>query len=79
MGSNLHNSLRLVLVLLIAPLLGAGAASAGEAPAAAAPDAHVSPLTAEQLVQILDQTVDWYRTLGIQQQNATQPSDLLLL
>jgi len=36
-------------------------------------------LTAEQLIQILDETVDWYRTLGIQQQNATQPSDLLLL
>ena len=49
------------------------------APAAASPDSHVSPLTAEQLVQILDQTVDWYRTLGVQQQSATQPSDLLLL
>jgi small-conductance mechanosensitive channel len=36
-------------------------------------------LTAEQLIQILDETVDWYRTLGIQQENATQPSDLLLL
>jgi hypothetical protein len=35
-------------------------------------------LTAEQLIQILDQTVDWYRTLGNQQQSATQPSDLLL-
>jgi len=30
-------------------------------------------------VQILDDTVDWYRTLGTQQQNATQPSDLLIL
>lgn len=36
-------------------------------------------LTAEQVVQILDETVNWYRTLGIQQQNATQPSDLLIL
>jgi small-conductance mechanosensitive channel len=43
------------------------------------PPTRVSPLTAEQLIQILDETVDWYRTLGIQQQNATQPSDLLLL
>jgi small-conductance mechanosensitive channel len=43
-----------------------------------APQSRVSPLTAEQLVQILDDTVDWYRTLGTQQQNATQPSDLLL-
>jgi small-conductance mechanosensitive channel len=30
-------------------------------------------------VQILDETVDWYRTLGAQQQTATQPSDLLIL
>ena len=36
-------------------------------------------LTAEQVIQILDDTVDWYRTLGTQQQNATQPSDLLIL
>lgn len=31
------------------------------------------------MIQILDETVDWYRTLGTQQQNATQPSDLLIL
>jgi len=36
-------------------------------------------LTAEQVIKILDETVDWYRTLGTQQQNATQPSDLLIL
>jgi small-conductance mechanosensitive channel len=36
-------------------------------------------LTGEQVVQILDETVDWYRTLGTQQQHATQPSDLLIL
>jgi hypothetical protein len=36
-------------------------------------------LSAEQVIQILDETVDWYRTLGTQQQNATQPSDLLIL
>ena len=28
---------------------------------------------------MLDETVDWYRTLGTQQQSATQPSDMLLL
>jgi small-conductance mechanosensitive channel len=39
----------------------------------------VSVLTAEQVIQILDETVDWYRTLGTQQQNATQPSDLLIV
>jgi uncharacterized membrane protein len=36
-------------------------------------------LSGEQVIQILDDTVDWYRTLGTQQQNATQPSDLLIL
>jgi small-conductance mechanosensitive channel len=36
-------------------------------------------MTGEQVVQILDKTVDWYRTLGTQQQAATQPSDLLIL
>jgi small-conductance mechanosensitive channel len=36
-------------------------------------------MTGDQVVQILDQTVDWYRSLGIQQQAATQPSDLLIL
>ncbi len=40
---------------------------------------RVSVLTAGQVVQILDDTVEWYRALGTQQQNATQPSDLLIL
>ncbi len=40
---------------------------------------HVSVLTGDQVIQILDETVDWYRTLGAQQQSATQPSDLLIL
>jgi hypothetical protein len=50
------------------------------APAASStPSNRVSVLTGEQVIQILDDTVDWYRTLGTQQQNATQPSDLLIL
>jgi small-conductance mechanosensitive channel len=36
-------------------------------------------LTAAEVVQILDETVDWYRTLGAQQQSANQPSDLMIL
>jgi hypothetical protein len=39
----------------------------------------VAVLTGDQVIQILDQTVDWYRTLGTQQQTASQPSDLLIL
>ena len=48
------------------------------APAAPAPDSR-AVMTGDQVVQILDETVDWYRTLGVQQQAATQPSDLLIL
>src|SRR5216683_5718524 len=68
---------RLLLVLLAA--LGVGCAVAQADSNAAAQDSRVSILTADQVIQILDETVDWYRTLGTQQQNATQPSDLLIL
>jgi small-conductance mechanosensitive channel len=46
---------------------------------AAMPLASRAVMTGEQVVQILDETVDWYRMLGVQQQSATQPSDLLIL
>ncbi len=36
-------------------------------------------MSGEQVIEILDETVDWYRTLGAQEQAATQPSDLLIL
>ncbi|HEX8782945.1 MAG TPA: mechanosensitive ion channel domain-containing protein, partial [Steroidobacteraceae bacterium] len=73
-------SLPAVLLLLLGSLPGTPTVAAAEGPTAAPqPPTRVSPLTAEQLIQILDETVDWYRTLGIQQENATQPSDLLLL
>lgn len=36
-------------------------------------------MSAEQVIGVLDETIDWYRTLGIQQQVATEPSDLLFL
>jgi hypothetical protein len=55
------------------------AAPTSSAPATPVPDSRLSVLSAEQVIQILDETVDWYRTLGTQQQNATQPSDLLIL
>src|ERR1022692_3366914 len=57
----------------------AHAADPGNSLAGAAPESQVSVLTGVQVVQILDDTVDWYRTLGTQQQNATQPSDQLIL
>ena len=36
-------------------------------------------ITVGEVIRILDETVDWYRMLGVQQQSATQPSDLLIL
>ena len=67
----------LSVLLLVSPAIG-GAATAEPKAAGPAGAEHVSLLTAEQLLQILDETVDWYRTLGTQRQSATQPSDLLL-
>ena len=45
----------------------------------AAAQSPVPPMTAPRIIQVLDQTIDWYRTLGIQQQAANEPSDLLIL
>ena len=77
-------SLRRTLALLLtagALLEGAIAADAPSSTAAPAANALTSRavMTGEQVVRILDETVDWYRTLGPQQQAATQPSDLLML
>jgi small-conductance mechanosensitive channel len=64
--------IRSIVPILIAASLCAGIAGAADTP-------RVSVLSGVQVIQILDETVDWYRTLGTQQQNATQPSDLLIL
>src|SRR5260370_79957 len=50
-------------------------------PIAAAPVAPsaAAPMTGPQVIQVLDQTIDWYRTLGNQQQVSSEPSDLLIL
>jgi small-conductance mechanosensitive channel len=53
-----------------------------QAPAEGEPAAEFTSravMTGEQVIRILDETVDWYRLLGVQQQSATQPSDLLIL
>ncbi|MGC1460031.1 MAG: hypothetical protein WA825_17270, partial [Steroidobacteraceae bacterium] len=59
-------------------LFGMAALAQYGACAQAAPN-RVSVLSGAQVVQILDDTVEWYRSLGTQQENATQPSDLLIL
>jgi len=60
------------------PLSGAQNPSE-DASARTPPQMAAAPMTAEEVIQVLDQTVDWYRTLGIQQQAANEPSDLLFL
>lgn len=70
---------RLAALCLACSLITLAAAADSPAPASK-PDEHKrAVLTGDQVVQILDETVDWYRTLGAQQQSATQPSDLLIL
>jgi small-conductance mechanosensitive channel len=84
-GSLLRSAALALLLALNAPLpvpaqsavspeeSRAAASPAGPAPGAAA------PMTGPQVIQVLDQTIDWYRTLGIQQQVSNEPSDLLIL
>jgi small-conductance mechanosensitive channel len=73
-------SFRSLAALLVAgTLITLAAAADAPAPADAPPENKRAVLTGDQVVQILDETVDWYRTLGAQQQSATQPSDLLIL
>jgi small-conductance mechanosensitive channel len=60
-------------------VLALGICAVAAAAAELAKPTQVSVLTGDQVIQILDETVDWYRTLGAQEQSATQPSDLLIL
>jgi small-conductance mechanosensitive channel len=75
-----QSSARLMARTALALLLMRTAALAQSAGPAAAPAPGVAaPMTGPQVIQVLDQTIDWYRTLGIQQQTANEPSDLLIL
>src|SRR3954467_6167139 len=73
--------MRVTLAPALSARIARFAAPAAEAPTQPATTAAESRavMTGDQVVQILDETVDWYRTLGVQQQSATQPSDLLIL
>src|SRR5882724_1845092 len=66
----------------IASIFGALAAADVPNPPAAPPNLNttqVSVLSANEVVEILDQTSEWYRSLGLQQQNYLQPSEVLIL
>ena len=53
--------------------------AAADKPDAAASQTARAVMSGEQVIRILDDTVNWYRMLGVQQQSSTQPSDLLIL
>ncbi|HEY2677026.1 MAG TPA: mechanosensitive ion channel domain-containing protein [Steroidobacteraceae bacterium] len=59
--------------------VAAFALTAGPLPGQGAAPAQVSVLSAAQVIQLLDDTVEWYRTLGTQQQAAADPRDLLIV
>jgi small-conductance mechanosensitive channel len=70
------------LLASVASLLGALAAADAVSPPAAPPNLNatqVSVLSASEVVEILDRTSEWYRTLGLPQQNSLQPSEVLIL
>ncbi|HEY2462779.1 MAG TPA: hypothetical protein VGI32_01860 [Steroidobacteraceae bacterium] len=82
---------RFLLVSLVSVVGAIAAAQVATPPAAPSPAApqpapppslnttQVSVLSASEVVQILDQTSEWYRSLGLQQQSALQPSEVLIL
>ena len=47
--------------------------------AAPSPNPSSTPLSAPQVLQFLDQTIDWYHGLTVQQQIATTPTDLAIV
>jgi len=84
-GSLLRSAALALLLALNAPLPvpAQSAVPPEESQAAASPagpgTGAAAPMTGPQVIQLLDQTIDWYRTLGIQQQVSNEPSDLLIL
>jgi len=69
------------LLVCLCVLMGAhsSAAETATAPKDDRPKAAAPVLTGQQIIQILDETVQWYRTLGSQQQYASEPSDQLIV
>ena len=72
--------LKRIAAICLATTLSTWAHAQDAEPAAAAPPPiNRAVMMGDEVVRILDETVDWYRMLGVQQQSATQPSDLLIL
>ena len=71
--------LKRISAICLAMTLGPWAQAQDAAPAEPAAPINRAVMMGDEIVRILDETVDWYRMLGVQQQSATQPSDLLIL
>jgi small-conductance mechanosensitive channel len=70
------------LVAAIVSILGTIAGADVASPPAAPPSLNTtqaSVLSAGEVVEILDQTSEWYRMLGLSQQNSLQPGEVLIL
>jgi small-conductance mechanosensitive channel len=68
--------------LILLGAFGASCPAAAQSPGPAAPRPAAAPgaaMSGARIIQVLDQTIDWYRLLGIQQQAAGEPSEVLLL
>ena len=76
-ASSAATMLKRISAICVAVTLGAWAEAQDAAPAE--PPINRAVMMGDEIVRILDKTVDWYRMLGVQQQSATQPSDLLIL
>src|SRR3984893_14626164 len=69
----------LALILALNAPEPAPAQSAVPSAASTAAPGAAAPMTGPQIIQVLEQTIDWYGTLGMQQQVSNEPSDLLIL
>jgi small-conductance mechanosensitive channel len=72
--------LKRITAICLLLILGTAVRAQDVEPAQAAPEPiNRAVMSGDQVVRLLDETVDWYRMLGVQRQSATQPSDLLIL
>jgi small-conductance mechanosensitive channel len=63
----------------LALILSLSAAAPARAQSVVEPANPAALMTGPSIIQMLEQTIEWYRTLGVQQQAANDPSDLLIL
>ncbi len=73
MHSTRKNKSTLFLFILIAAFLSLAIAGMAE------DDSDTTAVNGEEIIPFLNQTIEWYRQITVQQQLATEPSDVLFL